>query len=52
MRVASIFKGRTINKKMRLDHALLSSPEIDILKYHEYKAAHSTRIKMQLPKIF
>ena len=34
--VASIFKGATINKKMRLDHELLSSPETDILRYHEY----------------
>ncbi|GEM_PF-3046888 len=25
--VASVFKGVTINKKMRLDHELLSSPE-------------------------
>jgi len=34
--VTSIFKGTTINKKMRLDHELLSSPETDILKNHEY----------------
>jgi len=36
--VVSIFKGTTINKKMRLDHELPSSPETDILKYHEYKS--------------
>jgi len=35
--VASIFKEITINKKMRLDHQSLSSPETRILKYHEYK---------------
>ena len=34
--VASVFKGVTINKKTRLDHELLNSPETDILKYHEY----------------
>jgi hypothetical protein len=25
--VAPVFKGRTINKKVRLDHELLNSPE-------------------------
>jgi len=35
--VASFFKGITIKTKRRLDHELLSHPETDILKYHEYR---------------
>jgi len=35
--VASIFKGITLNKKMRLDHESLSLPETRILKYHGYR---------------
>ncbi len=34
--VASVFKGTTINKKMRLDHESLRHPETRILKYHGY----------------
>jgi uncharacterized protein DUF3718 len=34
--VVSVFKGTTINKKIRLDHEFLSSPETLILKYHGY----------------
>jgi len=34
--VASVFKGTTINKKMRLDHELLWHPEARILRYHGY----------------
>jgi len=31
--VASIFKGMTLNKKMRLEHESLRQPETRILKY-------------------
>jgi len=34
--VASLFKGTTLNKKMRLDHESLRHPETRILKYHGY----------------
>jgi hypothetical protein len=34
--VASLFKGATLNKKMRLDHESLRHPETRILKYHGY----------------
>jgi hypothetical protein len=34
--VASVFKGITLNKKMRLDHESFSHPETRILKYHGY----------------
>jgi hypothetical protein len=35
--VASIFKGTTLNKKMRLDHESHRHPEMRILKYHGYR---------------
>ena len=35
--VTSVVKGATINKKMRLDHELLSSPETSIFKWNGYK---------------
>ena len=44
--VASVFKGITINKKMRLDHELFSSPETDILKYHEYKSDYKIKSRL------
>jgi len=34
--VASVFKGTTINKKMRLDQDLLRHPETRILKWLGY----------------
>jgi len=34
--VASVFKGTTINKKMRLDHDSLKYPETRILKWLGY----------------
>jgi len=34
--VASVFKGTTINKKMRLAHDSLSRPETRILKWFGY----------------
>ncbi len=34
--VASVFKGITLNKKMRLEHESLRHPETRILKYHGY----------------
>ena len=34
--VTSVFKGITLNKKMRLDHESLRHPETRILKYHGY----------------
>jgi len=34
--VASIYKGITINKKMRLDHESLRHPETRILSSFEY----------------
>jgi hypothetical protein len=36
--VASIFKGTTLNKKMRLDHESLSHPETRIFKWSGYRA--------------
>ncbi|WP_170940628.1 hypothetical protein [Pseudoalteromonas sp. NBT06-2] len=38
--VPSFFKGVTINAKMRLDHALLSSPEPHILKWLGYTSKY------------
>jgi len=35
--VASVFKGTTINKKMRLDYESLRHPETRILSSFEYK---------------
>jgi len=35
--VTSIFKGTTINKKMRLDHDLLRYPETHILRWVGYR---------------
>jgi len=34
--VTSVFKGTTINKKMRLDHDSLSHPETRILRWFGY----------------
>ena len=34
--VTSVFKGTTINKKMRLAHESIRHPETRILKYHGY----------------
>jgi len=34
--VVSVFKGVTLNKKIRLDHESLIHPETHILRYHGY----------------
>ncbi len=38
--VASVFKGITINKKMRLAHESLRHPETRILSSFEYNSKH------------
>ena len=41
--VASLFKGVTINKKMRLDHESLSHPETRIMSSFEYRTTFYLR---------
>ncbi|WP_170940455.1 hypothetical protein [Pseudoalteromonas sp. NBT06-2] len=44
----SFFKGVTINAKMRLDHELLSSPELHILKWLGYKRDYLLKVECML----
>ena len=39
--VTSVFKGTTLNKKMRLDHDSLSHPETHILRWFGYISIHA-----------
>ncbi len=42
--VASIFKGITINKKMRLEHESLRHPETRIMSSLEYIFCHMIKV--------
>ena len=48
--VVSVFNGMTMNKKRRLDHELLSSPETCILIGYGYKSPLSILIAICIDK--
>ena len=50
--VAPVFKGTTINKKMRLDHDSLSRPETRMLKWLGYQVRGCIVQKIAIAALF